>query len=518
MASTSVSEKRRKASSGRTSFYLTAALLAACVSVFICIKSGGIGDSDYFWHIVLGRTILETGSIPKSDPFSWLSPEMGLVETAHSWLGSILIFLASRVSENPLWGFYLMVFSCSFVFALLAVRFWTRKIQDSSLAILITTLCTSFLSWAARPQNFGMILFVIGFYLLNDAYEYPDSRKCWFLPLLSLVWANLHGGTLPILFAFSALYIVMSFLPSLNAFGLTNTRGDYKPRAKRLILIFLAELAAGLVNPYGIRLYIYFCVTNDSATKKFIQEWQPAYAVDPVFFFCLAMLFVVIASGIKIPLKDILPVMACLFMTMVYMRIRNYLLIVMIPVFSDFLCRMLTAQETKFWKSGGLQSGKWEGKTRRNWIAVTALLLVASLIYLPYTTTDDFTIDEKPITKDVLSPEFEGQLKNLDLKRMYTTYTDGGIVIYHGMQSFVDSRADLFPGDVIKDCIQFSMVGGEDENNMQRILDQYQFDGILINRVDYPAAVGYLNLHPDWEPAIEDDYYILYLPVADDGL
>ena len=71
------SQKRYK------TLYFFAALIAAAISVLL-IELGGIGDSDYYWHIVLGREICSTHTIPVADTFSWISQDLGLTETAHS--------------------------------------------------------------------------------------------------------------------------------------------------------------------------------------------------------------------------------------------------------------------------------------------------------------------------------------------------------------------------------------------------------------------------------------------------
>lgn len=65
------SQKRYK------TLYFFAALIAAAISVLL-IELGGIGDSDYYWHIVLGREICSTHTIPVADTFSWISQDLGL--------------------------------------------------------------------------------------------------------------------------------------------------------------------------------------------------------------------------------------------------------------------------------------------------------------------------------------------------------------------------------------------------------------------------------------------------------
>ena len=89
--------------------YFFAALLAAAVLV-LEIEYRGIGDSDFYWHIVLGKEICTTHTIPVNDTFSWLSQELGLTETAHSWLGSVIVYLFSCIFSNPIYGLLLFSF------------------------------------------------------------------------------------------------------------------------------------------------------------------------------------------------------------------------------------------------------------------------------------------------------------------------------------------------------------------------------------------------------------------------
>ena len=188
------SQKRYK------TLYFFAALIAAAISVLL-IELGGIGDSDYYWHIVLGREICSTHTIPVADTFSWISQDLGLTETAHSWLSSIILYQFSCISSNPVVGLLIYSFITAFLYALFIEYAWAKELRDPFENCLFVTIVTALLSWAGRPQNIGMILFVVSFYLLNDLYRNPDSKRCWLLPVLSFVWANLHGGSLPILFA-----------------------------------------------------------------------------------------------------------------------------------------------------------------------------------------------------------------------------------------------------------------------------------------------------------------------------
>ena len=92
-----------------------------------------------------------------------------------------------------------------FAYCLFIEYIWGRQIKDPFMNVLALALVTLPLDWAGRPQSIGLTLFAIGFYLLNKVYEEPDTKLRWLLPVVSVLWANLHGGALPILFAFNLL-------------------------------------------------------------------------------------------------------------------------------------------------------------------------------------------------------------------------------------------------------------------------------------------------------------------------
>src|SRR4030042_4468276 len=47
-------------------------------------------DPDFWWHLRTGQLIVDTGSIPKADPFSYTAA--GSPWIAHEWLSDLLIY------------------------------------------------------------------------------------------------------------------------------------------------------------------------------------------------------------------------------------------------------------------------------------------------------------------------------------------------------------------------------------------------------------------------------------------
>lgn len=249
-----------KAKRSNKTLYLFAAVIVTAIAVIMAERQGVV-DSDYFWHLTLGKSIWQNKAIPTQDTFSWLSPELNLQETAHSWLSSLILYAFSCISTNPVYGMLAFIAVTVFAYCLFIEYIWGRQIKDPFMNVLALALVTLPLDWAGRPQNIGLTLFAIGFYLLNKVYEEPDTKLRWLLPVVSVLWANLHGGALPILLAFNLLFLVLCFAPDINAFDIYNEKGDSKKRFRALFQVFLSDILAGLLNPYGIKLYIYFFVT-----------------------------------------------------------------------------------------------------------------------------------------------------------------------------------------------------------------------------------------------------------------
>lgn len=494
-----------KAKRSNKTLYLFAAVIVTAIAVIMAERQGVV-DSDYFWHLTLGKSIWQNKAIPTQDTFSWLSPELNLQETAHSWLSSLILYAFSCISTNPVYGMLAFIAVTVFAYCLFIEYIWGRQIKDPFMNVLALALVTLPLDWAGRPQNIGLTLFAIGFYLLNKVYEEPDTKLRWLLPVVSVLWANLHGGALPILLAFNLLFLVLCFAPDINAFDIYNEKGDSKKRFRALFQVFLSDILAGLLNPYGIKLYIYFFVTNNETTKKYVSEWMPSHLANEVVFLCLAFLFLIVAYRMKVKLTEFAPYLCCLFMTAMYVRIRSYWVIVMTPLIYRFLTSLISAQENRMWKAGGRPNSSWAGNTKKYTIAAAAVLVLVSAVYAPSMAND------RDKTGDYITADLVSYIQDLNPQRLYTSYNDGGYCIYHGIKSFADSRADLFPDDVIEASVNFAFMSYSTDTGMEDCLNQFDFDAILLRRSQSGPCIEYLNQLSGWTQGYKDDYFVVFVP------
>ncbi|MBI5052484.1 MAG: hypothetical protein HZB52_04370, partial [Chloroflexi bacterium] len=145
-------------------------------------------DTDSFWHLRAGAWMLDNARLLTIDLFSYTRFNQAWIN--HSWLSQTLMAIIYRV------GGYggLNLFTASVI--VLAFVFVYRAGEGGGYLrafIIILAATTSGVYWSARPQILSLLLTAIFVYILYD-YLWRDANRLWLLPLLMLLWVNLHGG------------------------------------------------------------------------------------------------------------------------------------------------------------------------------------------------------------------------------------------------------------------------------------------------------------------------------------
>lgn len=224
-------------------------------------------DGDLPRHILTGSLILQTQRVATTDIFSFRTagfpsfPHEWLAQvvfaTVHNWLGLDGIVLLTALVIMLTWG---IVFSQ-------AMR--GSNSLFSSLVLTALAVGSSQIHVLPRPHIFTYVLIAIWMTVL-EAIQGDKTRKWWILPLVMLLWVNIHGMfVLGILIL--GIYLVGDFLdqPSLNWFKIPNT--------KTLLLGGGASLLATLFSPSGPKIWeaIGSLGSNAYITSK-IPEYQSA--------------------------------------------------------------------------------------------------------------------------------------------------------------------------------------------------------------------------------------------------
>ncbi|MCA9920484.1 MAG: hypothetical protein KC445_21160, partial [Anaerolineales bacterium] len=173
-----------------SSFTLTTHRLLVII-VFVAIFTMAVrvpADTDTWWHLSSGQYIVENLTIPTTDPFSYT--KFGQPWIDHGWLAQIFWY-----GLYSLGGWALVALALA---TLVTTAFWfvwkqiEANVFIAALSMVLGAIVSSVV-WAARPQMVTFLLVAITAYLL-DRYKRHNGRLLPWLPLIMILWVNIHGG------------------------------------------------------------------------------------------------------------------------------------------------------------------------------------------------------------------------------------------------------------------------------------------------------------------------------------
>ena len=193
--------------------------------------------SDLWFHLAIGRWIMEHKSLPLVD--SWSFTRNGQPWLQHEWLTDLLF--QGVASSFGLYSLVYVKWALLVATFLLLFRVVWRLAQEpvsSYLSVLLAAaVAAPFLD--LRPH----LVTTLGYVVLL-CLTLSRKRPPLYLPLIFLVWANLHGG-----FFFGLMALSVLLAPTIIA----------GPAADRLrsSLIWLSSALVCLLNPNGIKAFAY---------------------------------------------------------------------------------------------------------------------------------------------------------------------------------------------------------------------------------------------------------------------
>lgn len=233
------------------------ALVTATVALFYCLflfqgYQKLFRDSDAGWHIRTGEWILETRTLPRSDPYSF--SRAGQPWFAWEWGADVLVGAIHRTAGlRGVALFYGTVIAAG-VWLWFRLQWALRGDFLVSCAMTPLLLTTSNIHWLARPHVIGW-LFLLAAVLWAETAHAPGWRQAVWLALFMALWANLHAS-----------FFMGAVVAAIYAVG---------RRARWGWCAVVICLAAPLANPYGWNLYTHiFRYLTDSALLSQIGEFQ----------------------------------------------------------------------------------------------------------------------------------------------------------------------------------------------------------------------------------------------------
>lgn len=247
-----------------------------------------IADLDFWWHLKTGELIASSGQIPRHDVYSYTARGHEYID--HEWLFQLSQFVVWR-AFGPAGIAVAKSLMIAATLALAGFYALRRGVAPSAVSGLIgLSIAGGITRYIERPEIFT-IFFAGATYVLLDEFVRGGSRRLLIpIPLVALVWANVHAAVI--------VGIVIQGL--FAAAMLIENRRAFMPVAATAA----ASIAAALVNPFGVRvLTVPFELTSiiESGVLN-NEEWRrPTFDKVPFFFVSLALtaaaLFFAAAKG-----------------------------------------------------------------------------------------------------------------------------------------------------------------------------------------------------------------------------
>lgn len=437
-------------------------------------------DSDYFWHVKAGEYMFKNGTILTKDVFSWFMN--GSYWMSHEWAFDYLIYLLKYLFGNA----HLFIYPFVCTMSLLLILFFTNKKNYLKNIIFSLFWVFCFLIFCvymqARPHLLSFSFLALTIYFTYDLFKNEDSKKIYFLPLVTLLWANFHGGSSNLSYLFCLGFLIIGLF-KFNFSKLEAKRVGKKQICKYLVVSLVCMIMI-CINPHGIKMLWYpYSNILDSVMINFISEWQPTTLSNvshyPYFILIVVIMFILLLSKKKIQFIDLALFGVSVVLGLKSIRFWGYTYIIMSYVVFNYIperkhdrgtCRMLVTLSGVFilFFVGGISSilGKF----------------------------DDSVLSKKMIST----------IKKENPTKLYNMYDYGGELVYNGIDVFVDGRADLYSRSNLPDYRDISFL----RKDYVSLIDKYKFDYFLVTE-EYPIAT-YLKYSDDYELVYKEENIILY--------
>ena len=459
-------------------------------------------DTDTWWHLRAGQFMVENQTIITADPFS--HTRHGQLWIDHGWLAQIAWY-----SLYALGGWALV----SLVLAgLVTLAFWFiwRQIEANvfvgAFSMILGAIVSSVV-WTARPQMISFMLAAMVATVLHR-FKRQHGRLLPWLPLIMIVWVNVHGG-----FAIGFM-LMLAYLVGEVANNLTRHQDDpVVPWSglKHLLIVSGLCLAVVVINPQTWRMWLYpFQTVGISALRDFIQEWQsPNFHLPYVQPFALMLLLVIAAlgrAGRRADWTDL--ALIAIWTAWALFAARNIAIFGLIA--TPILARYADLTWQGQWQDWGYQrvpfssSSRTPVSARLNW-TLLGLIVIAALIKIaiPLTPAANLKAEQESLPYDAVEYLRENQLAG----PMFNSYNWGGYLIFKlwpDYAVYIDGRTDLYDDAFIRRYLNVMVAG---EAWQQTLAD----DGINLILVESQSTLArFLQTDPNWTERYRDEMAVIF--------
>ena len=447
--------------------------------MLIAIFSFGFGY-DYYWHVKAGEYMVTNLKIPYHDVFSWYGISQNLYWMSHEWLSEVVLFGYKYIFKD----FGPIIFNVSIYLILICVlfKFNSKKIQKNKIFTFIWALLGAIVFsrvMLPRPHMISYVLLAFTIYVLYDNFNNKNSKKIYFLPLISMLWANFHGGSSNLPYVLCFIFLIVGLFKF--KFCKIEAEKISKKQIIKYIVCGLLSILAIAINPHGLKMITYpYINMGDSLMISNITEWASPSLNNVSDFGDFALLGIIILSMVitkkKIKLVDLIVLGAFLVLGFKSLKFIPLLYIVATFIVFNFV-------------------EEFEFKISNITVIIISLALILSFgIMLPKLI--------RKYNEKILPREIIDYIKENKPERLFNYYGYGGYLIYNDIQVFIDGRADMYSKYNFKDAVDIEGKG------YSYLLNGYNFD-MLVIPTNIPLNI-HLSNNKEYEITKQIDNVIIY--------
>ena len=517
------------------------AIFIGLLAVLTCtsLSTRLLGDAGIGWHIRTGQQILASYAVPRVDSFS--STMGGKPWFAWEWLYDVIVGELERwAGLNGVVWFTAVVIAGVFASTFrLLLRRGTNVFV--ALVLLLLAASASMIHFLARPHVLSWLLTLAWFWILDSSEtdcmqtdpagpsatrSTATGRRLWLLPLLMLVWVNVHGGFL-IGFVLLAIYWLSAIWHAVwlkeNKFPEFLAKLRCRAQARSLAAVGLAAGVASLVNPYGWKLHahIYGYLSNRFLMEHIDEFQSPNFHGVAQRCFALLMLatMVAVASQARaVRVSEGLVILFALYSGLYASRnipVSSLLLALVIGPLLSGAIKNLGGDLIRFRRLGDREAAFTERMVTVEsslqghlWAIAAAAFLIVIAAYggrLGANQLMDAHFDPKRFPAsavDFLDRKTAGERDAVTVPDYW-----GGYLIYRLYPRTLvalDDRHDLYGEEFFKSYLKMVRV----EPGWDGLLDKYQARCVLVPKGS--ALANILEQRPPWKRVYTDDVGVVF--------
>jgi hypothetical protein len=452
-------------------------------------------DGDLGRHITLGNYILEKGTIPTSDVFSFT--KLGAPLTPHEWLSDVLFSLVHRAADldGVVWLTALV----------LSLSFWLiyrQSLSLSNMSVLalvggIIGAGAGSLHWLTRPHIFTILLTALWSIELEKVRL--GLKKGWVIfPFMMVIWANLHGA-----FIAGLVIWAMVFLGEL----LEKQKNWNQLRV--LIWIGPSSILASLINPDGLGIWkTGLGFLGNQYLVSHTAEYLPPDFQNPSFWPFLAViglsLLILGLSRRRIKFAHLFLLGSWTMMALYSARNIPLYIVVVMPMLCDLGARVikegrgswivdwfLNLQERITVTEQGIRGGV---------IAVSTVLI--SIYLLVSGVKLDFLDQGNIFSEEIFPVAAVDWLEEQPITgNGFNYFPWGGYLLYRIWPEqlvFIDGQTDFYGEDLTREYEQVITM----QPGWQKVFNRYDITWVIVPSASPLSA--YLTDNEDWETSYQD--------------